>query len=174
MKREERVAAKKRIIVLLIAFTMIFSEFMPFFNSFKAFADDGNNLAEYVKEELPKEVEAEISVEPTADTGKPFKMNVRLKMPRILTYKYQENFPASKMYDEYKNVKVVIPLPQGVKTVDPSYMQDGNIVIEFPKATDYDFEGETDKSIDIMLMTTDNGSVANGTKFVFSGAKWMC
>ena len=162
----------KRLLIVFIIMTMLLGstlDMIGFADVEKTFTDQ---VTEYLQTKLEESVTASVSVEPSAETGKPFKMNVRIELPRILTYKYQQAMPAQPMYDEYKDVKVVIPLPEGVTAVDPSYVRDGNLVIEFPKTTEHDFEGETDKSKDIMLKVLNNGTVADGTVFTFEKAKW--
>lgn len=123
---------------------------------------------------LKTDVQAVITAEPTAPAGQPFNLNIRLDLPRIKTHQYQENYPASQMFDEYKNVTVTIPLPEGVTAVDAANMDKAkkNLIIKFPKTGEDDFQGQTNKGKDIKLKVLNNGSVKNGTEFTFSGAKW--
>lgn len=166
----------KRLVILLIIMTMFLGSTLNMIGYAVDLDTFRDQIVRELESRLPEEVNAELTVEPTSEVGKPFKLNVRLQMPRILTYQYgpSEAYPPRQMYDEYKNVKVVIPLPDGVTAVDPTYVQGDKLVIDFPAVTENDFQGETDKSKDIMLRVLDNGAVANETEFTFAGAQWFC
>ena len=131
-------------------------------------------ILDKVKHELPGQVTAVITADASAPVGQPFNLNIRLDLPRIMTHTYQADLPPSQMFDEYEDVKVTIPLPKGVTAVDKNYLDTSgkNLVVEFPKLYDGDFEGQTNKGKDIKLKLLDNGGVANGEEFIFSGAKW--
>lgn len=166
----------KRLVILLIIMTMFLGSTLNMIGYAVDLDTFRDQVVRELESRLPEEVNAELTVEPTSEVGKPFKLNVRLQMPRLLTYQYgsSEAYPPRQMYDEYKNVKVVIPLPDGVTAVDPTYVQGDKLVIDFPAVTENDFQGETDKSKDIMLRVLDNGAVANETEFTFAGAQWFC
>lgn len=166
----------KRLVILLIIMTMFLGSTLNMIGYAVDLDTFRDQIVRELESKLPEEVNAELTVEPTSEVGKPFKLNVRLQMPRLLTYQYgpSEAYPPRQMYDEYKNVKVVIPLPDGVTAVDPTYVQGDKLVIDFPAVTENDFQGETDKSKDIMLRVLDNGAVANETEFTFAGAQWFC
>lgn len=167
----------KRLVILLIIMTMFLGSTLNMIG----YAVDLNTFRDQVVQELesrlPGEVTAVMSVEKTARVGEPFKLNVRLKMPTILTYWYDEELPYEQpMYDEYTDVRVTIPLPDGVTAVDSQYVdvESGNLIIDFPRLDDNDFKGETDKSRDIYLKVLNNGAVENETVFAFEDATWSC
>ena len=164
----------KKLLAAIIILAMLITatvDMLAYANSINSPIDQ---MEQTLKNGLKDEVTAVITAEPTAPAGRPFNLNIRLDLPRIMTYAYQENYPASQMFDEYKDVTVTIPLPMGVTAVDPANMdkKKENLVIKFPKSGEDDFKGQTNKGKDIKLKVLDNGSVKNGTKFTFKGAKW--
>ena len=164
----------KKLLAAIIILAMLITatvDMLAYANSINSPIDQ---IEQTLKNGLKDEVTAVITAEPTAPAGRPFNLNIRLDLPRIMTYAYQENYPASQMFDEYKDVTVTIPLPMGVTAVDPANMdkKKENLVIKFPKSGEDDFKGQTNKGKDIKLKVLDNGSVKNGTKFTFKGAKW--
>lgn len=166
--------AVKKLLAAIIILAMLITatvDMLAYANSINSQIDQ---MEQTLKNGLKDEVTAVITAEPTAPAGRPFNLNIRLDLPRIMTYAYQENYPASQMFDEYKNVKVTIPLPNGIMAEDPNNMDAAkkNLVINFPKNGADDFKGQTNKGKDIKLKVLDNGSVKNGTKFTFKGAKW--
>lgn len=164
----------KKLLAAIIILAMLITatvDMLAYANSINSQIDQ---MEQTLKNGLKDEVTAVITAEPTAPAGRPFNLNIRLDLPRIMTYAYQENYPASQMFDEYKDVTVTIPLPMGVTAVDPANMDNKkeNLVIKFPKSGEDDFKGQTNKGKDIKLKVLDNGSVKNGTMFTFKGAKW--
>lgn len=164
----------KKLLAAVIIMAMLITatvDMLAYANSINSQIDQ---MEQSLVNDLSQNVTAEITAEEAAPAGRPFNLNIRLDLPRITTYRYQEGYPNSQMFDEYMNVKVTIPLPNGVTAVDPNNMDAAkkNLVINFPKNGADDFQGQTNKGKDIKLKVLNNGNVKNGTKFTFIGAKW--
>lgn len=164
----------KRLLVAVLILAMALSATVDMLSYADSVTSSEKEILDKVKRELPGQVTAVITADASAPVGQPFNLNIRLDLPRIMTYTYQADLPSSQMFDEYENVKVTIPLPEGVTAVDKNYLDASgkNLVVKFPKLYDGDFEGQTNKGKDIKLKLLDNGGVANGKEFIFSGAKW--
>ena len=164
----------KRLLVAVLILAMALSATVDMLSYADSVTSPQKEILDKVKHELPGQVTAVITADASAPVGQPFNLNIRLDLPRIMTYTYQADLPSSQMFDEYENVKVTIPLPEGVTAVDKNYLDASgkNLVVKFPKLYDGDFEGQTNKGKDIKLKLLDNGGVANGKEFIFSGAKW--
>lgn len=164
----------KKLLAAVIIMAMLITatvDMLAYANSINSQIDQ---MEQSLVNDLSQNVTAEITAEEAAPAGRPFNLNIRLDLPRITTYRYQEGYPNSQMFEEYKNVKVTIPLPNGITAVDPNNMDAAkkNLVINFPKNGADDFQGQTNKGKDIKLKVLNNGNVKNGTKFTFKGAKW--
>ena len=164
----------KKLLAAVIIMAMLITatvDMLAYANSLNTEIDQ---MEQSLVNDLSQNVTAEITAEEAAPAGRPFNLNIRLDLPRITTYRYQEGYPNSQMFEEYKNVKVTIPLPNGITAVDPNNMDAAkkNLVINFPKNGADDFQGQTNKGKDIKLKVLNNGNVKNGTKFTFKGAKW--
>lgn len=164
----------KKLLAAVIIMAMLITatvDMLAYANSLNTEIDQ---MEQSLVNDLSQNVTAEITAEEAAPAGRPFNLNIRLDLPRITTYRYQEGYPNSQMFEEYKNVKVTIPLPNGITAVDPNNMDAAkkNLVINFPKNGADDFQGQTNKGKDIKLKVLNNGNVKNGTKFTFIGAKW--
>ncbi len=164
----------KKLLAAVIILAMLITatvDMLAYANSLNTEIDQ---MEQSLVNDLSQNVTAEITAEEAAPAGRPFNLNIRLDLPRITTYRYQEGYPNSQMFEEYKNVKVTIPLPNGITAVDPNNMDAAkkNLVINFPKNGADDFQGQTNKGKDIKLKVLNNGNVKNGTKFTFKGAKW--
>lgn len=164
----------KRLLVAVLILAMALSATVDMLSYADSVTSSEKEILDKVKRELPGQVTAVITADASAPVGQPFNLNIRLDLPRIMTYTYQADLPSSQMFDEYEDVKVTIPLPEGVTAVDKNYLDASgkNLVVKFPKLYDGDFEGQTNKGKDIKLKLLDNGGVANGKEFIFSGAKW--
>ena len=164
----------KRLLVAVLILAMALSATVDMLSYADSVTSPQKEILDKVKHELPGQVTAVITADASAPVGQPFNLNIRLDLPRIMTHTYQADLPPSQMFDEYEDVKVTIPLPKGVTAVDKNYLDTSgkNLVVEFPKLYDGDFEGQTNKGKDIKLKLLDNGGVANGEEFIFSGAKW--
>ncbi len=164
----------KKLLAAVIIMAMLITatvDMLAYANSLNTEIDQ---MEQSLVNDLSQNVTAEITAEEAAPAGRPFNLNIRLDLPRITTYRYQEGYPSSQMFDEYKNVKVTIPLPNGITAEDPNNMDAAkkNLVINFSKNGADDFQGQTNKGKDIKLKVLNNGSVKNGTKFTFKDAKW--
>lgn len=164
----------KRLLVAVLILAMALSATVDMLSYADSVTSPQKEILDKVKHELPGQVTAVITADASAPVGQPFNLNIRLDLPRIMTHTYQADLPPSQMFDEYEDVKVTIPLPKGVTAVDKNYLDTSgkNLVVKFPKLYDGDFEGQTNKGKDIKLKLLDNGGVANGEEFIFSGAKW--
>lgn len=164
----------KRLLVAVLILAMALSATVDMLSYADSVTSPQKEILDKVKHELPGQVTAVITADASAPVGQPFNLNIRLDLPRIMTHTYQADLPPSQMFDEYEDVKVTIPLPKGVTAVDKKYLDTSgkNLVVKFPKLYDGDFEGQTNKGKDIKLKLLDNGGVANGEEFIFSGAKW--
>ena len=164
----------KRLLVAVLILAMALSATVDMLSYADSVTSPQKEILDKVKHELPGQVTAVITADASAPVGQPFNLNIRLDLPRIMTHTYQADLPPSQMFDEYEDVKVTIPLPKGVTAVDKKYLDTSgkNLVVEFPKLYAGDFEGQTNKGKDIKLKLLDNGGVANGEEFIFSGAKW--
>lgn len=164
----------KKLLAAVIIMAMLITATVDMLTYANSLNTEIDQMEQSLVNDLSQNVTAEITAEEAAPAGRPFNLNIRLDLPRITTYRYQEGYPNSQMFEEYKNVKVTIPLPNGITAVDPNNMDAAkeNLVINFPKNGADDFQGQTNKGKDIKLKVLNNGNVKNGTEFTFKGAKW--
>lgn len=172
MRRE--LLCAKRLLVAVIVLAMLITSTIDILSYAEELTQEQQAIVNSTVTSLHSDVEAVITAEPTAPAGQPFNLNIRLDLPRIPTYTYDASLPPAQTFDRYENVKVTIPLPEGVTTVDPTYLDSSkkNIVIDFKPVGDEDFKGQTNKGKTIRLKVLNNGKVPDGTKFTFNNATW--
>lgn len=172
MRRE--LLCAKRLLVAVIVLAMLITSTIDILSYADELTPEQQAIVNSTVTSLHRDVEAVITAEPTAPAGQPFNLNIRLDLPRIPTYTYDASLPSAQTFDRYEKVKVTIPLPEGITTVDPTYLDSSkkNIVINFNPVGDEDFKGQTNKGKTIRLKVLNNGNVSDGTTFTFNNATW--